>query len=253
MANLEEIINGSEPVEASAPAEAPAEPVAAEPAAEVEPTQERPRGPDGKFIPKGETADAPPASSEPQLDHAALLGERRRRQEVEARLAEMEAKFAQPAPQPVQQQGPPDRWEDPDGYDQWLVGQAANAARAEATQTFRLQRIASSADQVRAAAPDYDEKIAVFGQMVNANPALLQELYRAPNPAQYAYSMAKTQLEISQFGGIDGLINARVQEALKTHPAAPQVPGTLADAQSSRGAGGSYEPPSLEDLLKRGK
>jgi hypothetical protein len=88
-----------------------------------------------------------------------------------------------------------------------------------------------------------------------SNPALLEQLHKAPNPAEYAYNAAKTQLEISQFGGIDGLVNARVEEALKTRQPVvptPPIPDTLADAQSARGTSAEgYSVPSFEDILKR--
>lgn len=250
MDNLDEILNGDEPVEA---VEAAA-PEAEEPV-EVEAEAPKPaRGPDGKFIPKGEVETpqevAAPATEEPKLEHPALIGERRRRQEAEARLQQLEQHFAQLQQQPVQQQvpqGAPDMFEDPEGYTRYIADQAAQVARNEAQAAFQYQRIEMSAVQARSTLPDYDEKIGVFGQMVETNPALLEQLYRAPNPAEFAYNAAKTQLEISQYGGIDGLIQARVDAALKSQ--APAIPTTLADAQSASGSGASYQPPSLEDIL----
>lgn len=244
-------------VEAPPPVEAEA------PTQEAEPEKvERPRGPDGKFIPKGETPEAQPAPegaspapAEPPLEHPALLGERRRRQEAEAQLQQMQAQLAQ-----LQQAPPkpaPDQFEDPDGYTAWLreeiKREAVAEARAEAMQAVQYQRIEMSAMQARQSLPDYDEKIAAFGQMIQSNPALLEQLYRAPNPAEYAYNTAKTQLEISQYGGIDGLINARVAEALKTaQPATaptPPIPDSLAATQSARNTAAPSGPPSLEEIL----
>jgi hypothetical protein len=242
---------------AETPEETPEVVEAPEVEAEQPETAERPRGPDGKFISKGETPETPvesasPAPTEPPLDHAALLGERRRRQELEAKLAEMEARLApQPAPQP-QPEGPPDQWEDPDGYQRYVIEQAKAEARAEAMQVFQYQRIEASATAARQALPDYDEKIAEFGRMVQTNPTLIEQMHRAPNPAEFAYNSAKTNLEISQYGGIDGLINARVAEALKAQaPAAltPTIPETLADAQSARGSSAAWAPRPLEDFL----
>ena len=263
MDNLDDFLKGEpeaaaiEPTEAvETTTEAPAEPEAqAEPEGE-QPKAERPRGPDGKFIPKGEES-ASPAPTEAPLDHAALIGERRRRQEAEQRIAEYEARLAQ-----LQQQPVPDQWEDPEGFANHLkseaVQSAVQAAREEAYQTFQTQRIAMSAEEAKARLPDYGEKMHVFEQMVAQNPTLLQELYRAPNPAEYAYNTAKIQVEISQYGGIDGLINARVQEALKAQvPAAPApaapIPETLAGEQSARSSGPAttLSVPSLDDILGR--
>lgn len=264
MDGLEDFLSAEQPAETQAAEPAPEAPVEAPPAAEA-PTEaietptdtvERPRGPDGKFIAKGETPVTPePAPQEPTLDHAALIGERRRRQEAEDRIRLLEQQLQQPqAQQPAAPQGPPDQFEDPEGYTNWLVGRASEAARNEAYQAFQYQRIQMSAEEAKAKLPDYAEKLSVFEHMAAANPQLMQELYRAPNPAEYAYNTAKTQLEISQYGGIDGLIAARVQEALKTapQPAPTPIPDTLADAQSARGTTAEgLTVPTLDDILKR--
>lgn len=245
-------------VEAEAPAPEATEAPAPEATETVEQTQQRQRDEKGRFAPKGETESASPAPTEATLDHAALIGERRRRQEAEARIAEYEARLAQyqaPQQQQAQPEGPPDRWEDPEGYDRWLVNQAAVAAREEATQAFNYQRIQAAAAQFQADKPDYQEVIGVFGQMANYNPSLISQMQQAPNPAEFAYRTAKTQLEISQHGGLDGLINARVQQALQTQapPPAQQtpIPETLAGEQSARGSSGVLHVPSLDDILKR--
>src|SRR4051812_6942305 len=79
---------------------------------------EEPKGPvrddKGRFAPKGETEGASPAPEEAPLDHAALIGERRRRQESEARIAALEAQIAQLSQQPAQPA--PDMFEDPQGW-----------------------------------------------------------------------------------------------------------------------------------------
>ena len=257
MDEMEDFLKGEtiEAVEVSEVTETTETPEVAEP----EQSEGRVRDEKGRFAPKGaeksEEAVSPTATEAP-LDHAALIGERRRRQEAEDRLRQLEEaiRTTQQAPQqqaPAQAQVP-DRWEDPDGYDQWLIAQAAAMARAEASQTFQTQRIQAAALEVMQRLPDYQEKIGVFEQMATANPALLQEMVRSPNPAEYAYNMARTQLEISQYGGIDGLINARVQEALKAQPAPTSIPETLASEQSGRAAiGGAPGNLTLDDILKR--
>jgi hypothetical protein len=266
MDNLEEFLKGSETIDAEDHDDPVAEATPAEPDqsddSAPEPKAERPRGPDGKFIPKGEAPETPaeaasPAAPEPQIDHAALIGERRRRQEAEAELVQLRQQLQQ-APQPPQFQAPtqaPDMFEDPEGYTRYVAAQAAEVARHEAYGQFQYQRIDTAARQFAPTVPDYAEKVQVFQQMAQANPALLQELFRANNPAEYAYNTAKTQLEISQFGGIEGLIKARVEDALKANaPTAttPPVPDTLADAQSSRGSSAEpFSPPTLDQILGR--
>jgi hypothetical protein len=211
----------------------------------------------GRFAPKGEKEDVSPTSVEPPLDHAALIGERRRRQEAEQRFEQLQAQLAQQAqPQFQQQQGIPDRWEDPEGYDRYLIAQASQLAEERAVHAVQTQRIYSSAVAARSKYADYGDAHAVFGDMVQTNPTLFQQMVNAPDPAEFAYQTAKTEMEIRQYGGIDKLVEARVQaELAKAQPAPTQsnIPDTLADAQSARGSSSAqaFKPMSLDEILGR--
>jgi hypothetical protein len=218
---------------------------------------ERPRGPDGKFIPKGEAQSAPPApQDEPgNIPIAALKDERSKRQELERKLAELEQRLSQPAPQPAQE-GPPDRWEDPEGYDRWLIAQATSQASQAADQRFVVQRIQTSAEEAKAKYPDYLDKKSVFEQMAQVNPMLLEEMVRHPNPAQYAYDVARTQIELQQYGGLEGLIEARIKareaEAMQgLQQQLPSAPPTIsADRSVGARSGPAWSGPrSIDDLL----
>lgn len=264
MGDLDGFLKGNEAEEVETPEAEPETPEMQEtPEAPEAKAETQPRGPDGKFVSKGESEPetpaqaASPAAEEPQLDHAALIGERRRRQEAEDRLRALEAQLQQ-QPQFQQPAEAPDVFADPDGYTRWVAQQAAQQAEAQAYERFQYQRIEMAAQQFAPTVPDYAEKVQVFEQMAQANPSLMQELYRAANPAEYAYNTAKTQVEINQYGGLEGLIKARVEEALKAQAPAPEptpapsVPDTLADAQSARGS--SAEPfrmKSLDEILGR--
>lgn len=270
MDNLDDFLKGdNEPTaevetpEAATP-EAPEAAETPQPEAQAEPEGEKPkverqRDPaTGKFIPKGEEVESP-STEEPQstIPESALIGERRRRQEAEDRLRALEQQLqSMQQPQPTQEQGPPDRWEDPEGYDRWLMNQVSQAAEQRAIEAFQYQRIATAAQQYMADKPDYQEVVNVFGQMANVNPGLVQQMQAAPNPAQFAYETAKLQMEISQYGGLDGLINARLEAKLKASAPAPAptpapIPDTLADAQSSRGSAAPLNVPTLDEILKR--
>jgi hypothetical protein len=267
MDNLDAFLKGDEPTDPQAADPAivdpvadpqpvsgdPAEPVAADPAA-----ADRPRGPDGKFISKGDTQPvdpaqaASPAAEEPKLDHAALIGERRRRQALETELEQLKAQLAQPQQQPIAQAPapPPEPWDE--GYDQWLIKEAAKAAREEATNAVQQHRIYTSAVAARSRHEDYDAAHAVFGDMVQANPSLFHQMLGAADPAEFAYQAAKTEMEIRQYGGIDKLVEARVAARL-AQPAPQPIPDTLADAQSARGstATGGFHVLTLDEILKR--
>jgi hypothetical protein len=254
MDNLDEFLNAPE---AEVTTEAPETAEVEQPETVAETPAERPRGPDGKFIAKGETPEAPaevasPAAEEPKLDHAALIGERRRRQALETELEQLKAQLAQPQQQPVGQApaAPPEPWDE--GYDQWLIKEAAKAAREEATNAVQQHRIYTSAVAARGRHEDYDAAHAVFGDMVQANPSLFHQMLGAADPAEFAYQAAKTEMEIRQYGGIDKLVEARVAARL-AQPAPQPIPDTLADAQSARGstATGGFHVPTLDEILKR--
>lgn len=253
--SIGEILNDDEPT-AEAPVEATQPEEAPEP---TETAQAIARDERGRFAPKGET-DAPPASQEEpgHIPIAALKDERSKRQALEAELQQMRDYYAQQQAQPAQT--PPDRWEDPDGYDQWLIaqatGQATRAAQEAATQQFETQRIQQSADQLKATKPDYTDKIGVFGQMAAANPALLEEMRRAPNPAQYAYDVATIQTELHQHGGLEGLIEARIaarnNAVQDVHSQLPSSlpPSISADRSVGARSGPAWSGPvPLSDLL----
>lgn len=260
MDNLEDFLKGPETEEVVE--EAVAEPVVEEVAAEpTEPTADRPRGPDGKFLPKGEkqaeeAASVSPTPQDPPLDHPALIGERRRRQEAEAEIERLRTQAAPLAVQP-QPQGLPDRWEDPEGYDQYLIAKAGAIAQEQAVHAVQTQRIYQSALNARAKYADYGDAHAVFGEMVQSNPGLFHQMLHSPDPAEFAYTTAKTEMEIRQYGGIDKLVEARVQARLaETQPAitpTPTIPDTLADAQSARGSSSAqpFTVPSLDQILGR--
>lgn len=260
--NLDDFLNGSNEAEAVEAVETP------EPAAESPPRDEH-----GRFAPKGEqppavepsASPAPERAAEPPLEHPALLGERRRRQEAEARLTALEARIAQPqAPQPPAQQAQaPDPWEDPHGYAEWVASQAVERAVGQVQgigqQFAGATRFDVSEMIARSKFDDYDDKLSVFTDLVQANPALAARLNQEADPAGFAYRYAKNHQEVQQLGSLDlsaieASIRAKVEAeyAARAPSPAPTIPTTLADSQSARtSAGAPQSPPSLADILSR--
>lgn len=254
---LDGFLNTNEPVEAAV-VETPPEAEAVVEAVETPPeTVERPRGPDGKFIAKGDQppADpavegASPAPAEPSLDHAALIGERRRRQEAENERETLRQQLAQFQTQTP----PPDFWEDPDQAFNHRLQSVLPDITERIRSELRVERVKESAEEARGRYQDYDQTIDVFHQLAAQNPALGQQMMMSRDPAEFAYKTAKTHQEVSQYGSIEQLIEAKVAERLKAQPVpTPPIPDTLADAQSSRGAPASAitAPPTLDQILGR--
>jgi len=188
-------------------------------------------------------AEKPAAKPEEGLQ-AALLAERRKRQELEQRLA---AKPEEPKA---------DFWEDPE------------ARLAQTEQKFQQQLINQKLDMSEAFArdkyADFGDKIVIFEAMVQENPALYQQMLAQANPADFAYRTATNQQKLQEMGDptayeqkLREKITAEIEAKYATKGAAEhqkraELPGTLATVS---GAGGATAqtwsgPTSLDDLLR---
>lgn len=270
--SLDDILNEQAPETVETPE---AEPVAQPEEPQVaEPEEKAPvRDDKGRFAPKaGETEGlSPEPKDEPKLDHPALLGERRRRQEAEDRIKAMEQQMrgTKPSsPQPWQQQQPQQPakgfefnedlyWNNP----QQLFGQFADHIRSQVlaeVQGFVPQAVSSwSIDRSEQAArgryKDYDDAIAVFHDAATVNPDLRGKLNTESDPAEFAYREGKRLLEIANYGSLNEYIEAEVaRRSAPPAPPKPPIPETLADARASRAPAGGVPmaPPSLDDILK---
>lgn len=284
--SLDEILNDSEPEAEVTETEATPEQAHAEEVEELSgkkaeqkrlaedeasnEVDDRPRDEKGRFAPKGEkqpetAGEAPPASEEEtgNIPIAALKDERAKRQALEQQLAQMQqylAQMQQPQPQQQQETTPPDRWEDPEGYDRWLMAQVTQAAEQRAIEAFNYQRIATAAAQFRADKPDYEQAIHAFGQMANQNPGLLAQMQQSPNPAEFAYTTAKQAMEIQSAGSLDAYIQQRAeqlamersQQVTQTAQQLPSAPPTISNSRSVGPRSGQpwQGPTPLDDLLR---
>lgn len=226
---------------------------------EAEPAKaDQPRGPDGKFLPKGEEPETPavesPTTEEPKLEHPALIGERRRRQEFEQRVKELEAQLqrVQTPPQPK-----PDMFENPEGWEGHFGQQVTQTAVHQATINSKLEM---SEMLARDKFDDFDDMKAKFMELAGENPVLAQQALGDPHPWRKAYQIAKTAATMQEVGATDvaGLraeieakVRAELEAAQKAPP--PPIPDTLATAQSARGSSADTlpTPMSLDQILGR--
>jgi hypothetical protein len=131
---------------------------------------------------KGEEVETP-ATKDSGLQ-AALIAERKKRQEAEKRLKEIESK---PLPDPIT---------DPEGYAEGLKGQV--------NQDSMTTRIALSRDLMIDTKPDYLEKESVFMGLITdkdgniTDTTLHQKFLAAPNPARFAYNHAIEHQEVQK-------------------------------------------------------
>lgn len=209
----------------------------------------QPRAPDGKFAPKGETESASPAPvEEPAFDHAAVKGERERRQKAEQRARELEQQL-----QAMQQPAAPPAsiWEDETAWQQQFGSQVVNQAVNQATLNAKLDM---SEMMVRQANADFEEVKEAFLELAKDNPSLTQQALNDPHPWAKAYQIAKNHKAMQELGATDvESLKAKIREELQaemTRQPPVQIPQSLADAQSSRASSGqAFRPPTLEEIL----
>jgi hypothetical protein len=115
------------------------------------------------------------------------LAERKKRQELEAKLAKYEQGEKEKKDSPKR----PDVLEDQEGAFQQTESAFANAILAERINLSRELMIGSK--------DDYEEMEAIFVDMAKENPHLVIEMNQSPNPAKFAYSKAKEHTDYLEF------------------------------------------------------
>lgn len=150
--------------------------------------------------PASPDVETPPEPEVKTVPLESVIAERRKRQELEARIAQMERQREEtPAPDPI---------DDPEGY----VSHQDQKRQAE-----RLQdRIAMSEQLVRTQVgeEEYIKAETAFADEVQRNPALAVELRNHPNPAKFAYDTGKAALDRQEIGDPREFAAKQVKEAL---------------------------------------
>lgn len=174
---------------------------------------------------------------------AALLAERRRRQELEAALHQKQEE------------------EKP------FLGEEYEQRFQETETKFRNELIRQKLDMSEAFArekhADFDEKLEVFASLVQENPALYQQMVQQSNPAEFAYKAASAQQKLKEMGDpteyeqklrqqitaeLEEKYNAKLDAETKKRQ---QLPGTLSGAKGATGIQAQTwaGPTDLKDIL----
>lgn len=171
---------------------------------------EKPRDDKGRFA-KSESQDSKPepeAKPEPTAPIAALQDERRKRQELEAKLRELTAK---------QEEKPKtDFFHDPEKAFQERTQSALNPLQEK---FFRMSM--RVAEQLHA--DDFSVAAESFSKAIEQDPRLLVEWRNADDPGEYAYRVGMQFKELSDVGGdlrayrqkIEGGVKGQLDEAQK--------------------------------------
>ena len=243
MSDLEDLLNDveeTEEVEAEAQPEAEA---TAKAEAETESETEKVETEKSEEV---ETTAAKESEEEESWTKAAVLDERRKRQELERKLAEYEK--AKPER--------PDVFEDQDG----AFGHVKDELRSEIGNI----KLELSQDMMRSIHEDYDELESEFIELAKDNAALLTELNQAKNPARFAYETAKKARQAAELKDVEGMrakieaemraeieakLKAEAEESAKKKSGKDQALSPSLAASTSTGGVDNFEDDSLEAIL----
>lgn len=145
---------------------------------------------------KGEEGAETPSAEDDEKENwtkKAVLDERRKRQALQQKLDQLEAESQKP------NEERPDVYGDPEGAFSHLEKQFADQLEQQ-TQSVRLEM---SQEMMRIVKDDYDELESEFIDMARDNPALIQELNQASNPAKFAYETATKAREAAELKDVD--------------------------------------------------
>ena len=200
--------------------------------------------------PADEEGAEPPAAEQPPDDtasqeaaglKAALAAERKKRQELEAKL--------QAEPEKL-----PDPVEDPEGY-------AAALEQRQAESAFK-QKADLSREVMMSIHDDYGDKEAVFMQMAESDPSLVGKLHAAANPAKFAYDTATDHLEVQKLRDpeyLDKLATEKAKEMLKNMGVDPEKgidpdkPAQVVPDATRAPAAGKNTDPAVSEISEIGE
>ena len=211
-------------------------------------------------------AETPQPNDEaPLVPRRALEDERRKRQEKDKALEDLQRQFnelqqsvSKPQPQSQQQPEPPDPWTDPQG--------ALEYQQRHFQQQLYQTRLIASEEFIRSQRADYDELANIVSEEAQRNSVLRNQIFNHPFPAKLVYEVGRKIKLMRDIGDDPDAYTARVIEdwQAKNQPQQPSaqsaipetqklsVPKSLAgtaSAQPRDGKGRWAGPASLDDIL----
>lgn len=220
----------------------------AEPAPKEEPKAEEKK-------PEAKPTEAPKEEMTPKerAAFAKAADETRKRQALEQELAKLRG--AQPAA-PATTAEKKTFWDDPEGA---LKAHEQRIAQRE------TQLVLTTTERIaRSKYSDFDDKIAVFSEIVQAAPGLAQQWLGSADPAEFAYRTGKAHIELREAGGLESM-RAKIEKetrekvekefrerADKEKAERAAIPPSISQI---RGAAAQHVekwngPPALSDILK---
>jgi hypothetical protein len=189
-----------------------------------------------------EIPPAPIQQERPDVEgmKAAMMAERRKRQELEQLLAQRQ-----------EEERP-------------FLGEEYEARFKETEARFQQELVKQKLDLsesfARAKHEDFDEKLDIFSQLVSNNPALYTHMAQQVNPAEFAYKVAADQLQLKEMANpteykakIEAEIRAKLEAEYAAKYKSGNLPPTLAEARGGASSMRTAEwagPASIKDILK---
>ena len=181
---------------------------------------------------------------EGMVPYAAVADERAKRQELQRQLDELRRVDTKPA----QDEPEVDFLDDPDKWKEQLTKRHQSELEGIRREMISM-RLADSEEMARDRYKDADikpdEAFTAFGEAVQQNPALAQEMLKAKNPGDFAYNAGRRLLMLANAGGdLETLIKQREEAAvaaalakLNLSPKAevPAIPESLSKITGSTG------------------
>jgi hypothetical protein len=155
-----------------------------------------------------DATSAPAAAAAPPgyVPVDALRAERKARQELERKEAYLRGQLEARQPQKPEEPTPEEPFDAAEFYsnpDQYVrkaaAAEAARAVQAERQRDF-VEKANRSAERAAAKYSDYQDVEADFARRAQSNPAIVQQLRAADDPAEFAYSWTKRQQAIEALG-----------------------------------------------------
>ena len=137
---------------------------------------------------------------------------------------------AQPTPQ--QPVTPPDRWEDPEGYDRWLIEQAKQEFQGEFKQQQRLSTYGERVARFAESNPDYNDLVTT-NRDLPITPNMANVIFESDLGPQVAYHLGKNPQEARRIAALPDYLQAAElgklevklsQPAPKAQPKTPPPP-----------------------------
>lgn len=174
--------------------------------------------------PKAEAPAAPAVPAQPEFTERekAFL---RQAQDERNKRQELERKAAAPKEEPKT------FWDDPEG--------ALARQKQETDQALLTMRLTTAETIARGKHADFDAKIEVFKELLMQTPGLGHQWLAAADPAEFAYNLGKTHMELKQAGSIDQL-RAQIEKETRL-----KVEAEYADKAKKLEAERAALPPSL--------